>query len=55
MAQTVITGLFPGITTTQLDELAAEAAANLIGKHPDYGLLASRIAVSNLHKNTASV
>ncbi|VDD85721.1 unnamed protein product [Enterobius vermicularis] len=54
VAQTVITGLFPGITTTQLDELAAEAAANLIGKHPDYGLLASRIAVSNLHKNTAS-
>ncbi|MGO8594018.1 hypothetical protein ACC796_36405, partial [Rhizobium ruizarguesonis] len=41
-----------GVTTTELDNLAAETAASLTVKHPDYALLASRIAVSNLHKNT---
>ncbi len=45
-------GMFPGVTTSQLDELAAETAAYLSTKHPDYSILAARIAVSNLHKNT---
>ena len=44
--------MFDGVTTTQLDNLAAEVAAMQTIKHPDYALLASRIAVSNLHKNT---
>ena len=53
VAKKVIEGLFDGVTTTELDNLAAETAASLTTKHPDYALLASRIAVSNLHKNTA--
>ena len=48
----VIEGIFEGVATTQLDDLAAETAASLTTTHPDYALLASRIAVSNLHKNT---
>lgn len=52
VAKKVIEGLFDGVATTELDNLAAETAASLTTKHPDYALLASRIAVSNLHKNT---
>src|ERR1700750_999439 len=52
VAKKVIEGLFDGVTTSELDNLAAETAASLTTKHPDYALLASRIAVSNLHKNT---
>jgi ribonucleoside-diphosphate reductase alpha chain len=52
VAQKVILGLRDGIHTTELDNLAAETAATLTVRHPDYALLASRIAVSNLHKNT---
>ena len=48
----VIEGIYDGVTTTILDNLAAETAASLTISHPDYALLASRIAVSNLHKNT---
>jgi hypothetical protein len=48
----VIEGIYDGVTTSELDSLAAETAASLTTKHPDYALLASRIAVSNLHKNT---
>jgi len=48
----VIEGIYEGVTTSELDNLAAETAASLTTKHPDYALLASRIAVSNLHKNT---
>lgn len=48
----VIEGIYDGVTTTELDNLAAEVAATMTVKHPDYALLASRIAVSNLHKNT---
>tara|TARA_B110000285_G_scaffold31227_2_gene32237 strand:- start:1233 stop:3548 length:2316 start_codon:yes stop_codon:yes gene_type:complete len=48
----VIEGLFDGVTTSELDNLAAEVAATNTITHPDYALLASRIAVSNLHKNT---
>ena len=48
----VIEGIYDGVTTTVLDNLAAETAASITTSHPDYALLASRIAVSNLHKNT---
>ena len=52
ISQKVIAGIFDGITTEALDNLAAETAASLVPKHPDYSLLASRIAVSRLHKTT---
>ncbi len=52
VAMKVIQGIFPGVTTSQLDNLAAETAASMTTKHPDYALLASRIAISNLHKIT---
>src|SRR5947209_16529989 len=52
VAKKVIEGLYDGVTTSELDNLAAETAASLTVKHIDYALLASRIAVSNLHKNT---
>ncbi|KAK8959124.1 Ribonucleoside-diphosphate reductase large subunit [Platanthera guangdongensis] len=52
VAQKVCAGVYKGVTTTQLDELAAETAAALTTNHPDYASLAARIAVSNLHKNT---
>ena len=44
--------MYKGVTTSELDELAAETAANLASLHPDFGVLAARIAVSNLHKST---
>jgi ribonucleoside-diphosphate reductase alpha chain len=52
VAKKVVEGIYDGVSTTELDNLAAETAASLTTKHPDYALLASRIAVSNLHKNT---
>ncbi len=52
VAQKVIEGVFDGVTTTELDNLAAETAASLTTRHPDFAQLASRIAISNLHKNT---
>lgn len=52
VAKKVIEGIYAGVPTTELDNLAAETAASLTTKHPDYAILASRIAVSNLHKNT---
>ncbi|KAL3984844.1 ribonucleoside-diphosphate reductase alpha subunit [Acanthocheilonema viteae] len=52
ISQKVIAGLYKGVTTVELDNLAAEIAADMITKHPDYAILASRIAVSNLHKKT---
>src|SRR5580765_582049 len=52
VAQKTIEGIYDGVTSTILDNLAAEIAASLTTKHPDYAQLASRIAVSNLHKNT---
>ncbi len=48
----VIEGLYDGVTTSELDNLAAEIAATLTTAHPDYAKLAARISVSNLHKNT---
>ena len=52
VAKKVIDGVYDGVHTVDLDNLAAETAASLTTKHPDYAQLASRIAVSNLHKNT---
>lgn len=52
VAKKVIEGIYEGVSTTELDNLAAETAASLTTRHPDYALLASRIAVSNLHKST---
>ncbi|XP_069496454.1 ribonucleoside-diphosphate reductase large subunit [Ambystoma mexicanum] len=51
----VIQGLYSGVTTVELDTLAAETAATLTTKHPDYAILAARIAVSNLHKETKKI
>jgi ribonucleoside-diphosphate reductase alpha chain len=48
----VIEGLYDGVTTSELDNLAAEVSATMTTTHPDYTNLASRISVSNLHKNT---
>jgi ribonucleoside-diphosphate reductase subunit M1 len=52
VCQKVAAGVHTGITTSAIDELAAETAAALTTTHPDYSLLAARIAISNLHKNT---
>ncbi|EPY51395.1 ribonucleoside reductase large subunit Cdc22 [Schizosaccharomyces cryophilus OY26] len=52
ITQKVISGVYPGVTTVELDNLAAETAATMTTKHPDYAILAARIAVSNLHKQT---
>lgn len=52
VAQQVIQGLYDGVPTTELDNLAAETAASMAVSHPDYAILAARIAVSNLHKST---
>ena len=52
VAMRVIEGLYDGVTTSELDNLAAEVAATMTTAHPDYAKLAARIAVSNLHKNT---
>ena len=52
VAKKTIEGIYDGVPTTELDNLAAETAASLTTTHPDYAILASRIAVSNLHKST---
>lgn len=52
VSQKVIEGIYDNITTRELDQLAAETAAYLSTQHPDYNVLAGRIAVSNLHKET---
>lgn len=52
IAKKVIIGIYNGVPTTELDNLAAETAASFTTKHPDFAVLAARIAVSNLHKNT---
>ena len=53
IAKKVINGIYNGVTTQELDNLAAETAATLTVKHPDYAKLAARIAISNLHKKTS--
>lgn len=52
VAKKVCIGVYSGVKTSELDELAAQTAAHMVTVHPDYGLLAARIEVSNLHKNT---
>lgn len=52
VAMRVIEGLYDGVTTSELDNLAAEVSATMTTSHPDYAKLAARISVSNLHKNT---
>ena len=52
VAQKVTSGVYKGVTTSELDELASETAASMTSIHPDYSILAARIAVSNLHKGT---
>jgi len=55
VAQKVIQGVYPGVTTMELDELAAQTAASFATQHPDYSILAARISVSNLQKSTCEV
>lgn len=55
VTQKVISGVYQGVTTIELDNLAAETAATMTVQHPDYAILAARIAVSNLHKQTKKV
>jgi ribonucleoside-diphosphate reductase alpha chain len=52
ISQKVVQGVFPGVTTSQLDTLAAETAAYMSTQHPDFSVLAARLSVSNLHKET---
>jgi ribonucleoside-diphosphate reductase alpha chain len=53
VAKKVIDGLYDGVTTSELDNLAAEICASLTVRHPDYAILGARIAISNLHKTTS--
>lgn len=48
----MIQGVYPGVTTSELDELAAQTSAYMATQHPDFSQLAARISVSNLHKQT---
>ena len=52
IAKKIIQGIYDNVTTTELDNLAAETTAAQTTIHPDFSVLAARIAVSNLHKNT---
>tara|TARA_B100001741_G_C16553637_1_gene600979 strand:+ start:2931 stop:5240 length:2310 start_codon:yes stop_codon:yes gene_type:complete len=52
IAQKVITGLYDGVTVSEIDKLTAETSAFMSTHHPDFSMLAARISVSNLHKNT---
>jgi len=54
VAQKVIEGMYNGIKTADIDTLAAETCAYMSQRHPDFSILAARVAVSNLHKNTSS-
>lgn len=53
VAKKVISGIYDRVTTAQLDNLAAEITATMATNHPDYAVLAARIAISNLHKTTS--
>ncbi|QLQ80594.1 hypothetical protein HG537_0D05950 [Torulaspora globosa] len=52
ITQRIISGVYEGVTTVELDNLAAETCAYMTTVHPDYATLAARIAISNLHKQT---
>ncbi len=53
VAQKVISGIYDGVSTAELDELAVGTAANMVTTHPDYDTLAARLAASILHKETS--
>merc|ERR550514_570988 len=53
ITQKVIEGFYAGISTSEIDTLAAETCAYMSQRHPDFSTLAARIAISNLHKNTS--
>ncbi|HLP34402.1 MAG TPA: ribonucleoside-diphosphate reductase subunit alpha [Amoebophilaceae bacterium] len=53
LVKKIIGGIYDRVTTTEIDNLAAETAASMTVAHPDYAILAARIAVSNLHKTTS--
>ncbi len=53
VAKKVISGIYDGVSTQELDNLAAETAATMTTKHPDYAILAARVAISNLHQTTS--
>lgn len=55
ITKNVIAGVYKGVTTVELDMLAAETAASLATEHPDYAILAARITCSNMHKETKKV
>ncbi|CAL9728951.1 ribonucleoside-diphosphate reductase large chain 1 [Monosporozyma unispora] len=55
VTQRIISGIYEGVTTSELDNLAAETAAYMTTMHPDYGTLAARLAISNLHKQTTKL
>ena len=52
IAKKTLQSLIDGIKTSALDELAAQLSVSLVTTHPDYGILASRIIISNHQKNT---
>ena len=52
LTKLTIEGLYDGVTTRELDQLAAETAASLASHHPDYSKLAARICVDDLHRST---
>ena len=54
VAQKVISGIYDGVSTAELDELAVGTAANMVTTHPDYDTLAARLAASILHKETSA-
>ena len=55
LTKLTIEGLYDGVTTRELDQLAAETAASLVSHHPDYSKLAARICVDDLHRSTKEV
>ena len=55
LTKLTIEGLYDGVSTRELDQLAAETAASLASHHPDYSKLAARICVDDLHRSTKSV
>ena len=55
VSQKVVQGVYPGVTTIELDELAAQTAASCATRHPDFSILAARISVSNLQKQTSKI
>ncbi|GMH92077.1 hypothetical protein TrST_g11934 [Triparma strigata] len=54
VAQKVVSGVYPGVTTSELDELAAQTCAYQATQHPDFETLAARLSISNMHKTTDS-